>query len=251
MLPQGMFSVAVATVLFPSLSRLASRAPTWRLPRTVADRVCGRSRSCSSRRASSAPCSPSRSSGSSTSAASSRRTRRRSSRAALAAFSLGLTFNGMMLLLNRAFFSLQSHWIPTLVALGEPRLNAALDLVLLPRSGSGAMPLATSIVEHRRRRGAARPAPPSARRARAAARHRCDSVLRITAASAALGAASRMRSGGVLDDALWPQLPRAGRLGRRRARGRWPWSYLVACRALGVRELAGAAIVARRASGAP
>ena len=37
---------------------------------------------------------------------------------ALAAFSLGLTFNGMMLMLNRGFFSLQAPWMPTLVALG-------------------------------------------------------------------------------------------------------------------------------------
>ena len=39
--------------------------------------------------------------------------------ASLAAFALGLTFNGTMLMLNRAFFSLQSNWIPTLVALGN------------------------------------------------------------------------------------------------------------------------------------
>ena len=29
MLPQGMFSVAIATVLFPTLSRLAAHEPRW------------------------------------------------------------------------------------------------------------------------------------------------------------------------------------------------------------------------------
>src|SRR5206468_2890404 len=37
--------------------------------------------------------------------------------ASLAAFSLGLTFNGTMLMLNRGFFSLQSNWVPALVAI--------------------------------------------------------------------------------------------------------------------------------------
>src|SRR5439155_3234462 len=46
---------------------------------------------------------------------------------ALAAFSAGLTFNGTMLMLNRAFFSLQSNWVPTLIALANLGLNAILD----------------------------------------------------------------------------------------------------------------------------
>ena len=33
MLPQGMFSVAIATVLFPTMSRLAARGDTGRVPR--------------------------------------------------------------------------------------------------------------------------------------------------------------------------------------------------------------------------
>jgi len=44
-----------------------------------------------------------------------------------AASAAGLTFNGMMLMLNRAFFSLPSNWIPTLVALGNLAVNAAPD----------------------------------------------------------------------------------------------------------------------------
>ena len=61
MLPQGMFSVAVATVLFPSLARLAARARHGRLPphelaRPQADLVPARAGEHRH-----APCSPSRS----------------------------------------------------------------------------------------------------------------------------------------------------------------------------------------------
>jgi putative peptidoglycan lipid II flippase len=64
---------------------------------------------------------------------------------ALAAFAAGLTFNGTMLMLNRAFFSLQSPWIPTWVALGNLGLNAALDAVFY-RFGTWGIPLSTTLV---------------------------------------------------------------------------------------------------------
>jgi putative peptidoglycan lipid II flippase len=64
---------------------------------------------------------------------------------ALAAFSAGLVFNGAMLMLNRAFFSLQSNWIPTLVALANLGLNAALDAAFY-RLGIWGIPLSTSLV---------------------------------------------------------------------------------------------------------
>ena len=64
---------------------------------------------------------------------------------ALAAFSGGLAFNGAMLMLNRAFFSLQSNWIPTYVALGNLGLNAALDAVFY-RFGTWGIPLSTTVV---------------------------------------------------------------------------------------------------------
>ena len=145
MLPQGMFSVAVATVLFPSLARLASRGRHRRLPqdgddRDPADRVPARA---GERR--SARCSPSRSCASSTSAATSRRRQTPVVAASLAAFSLGLVFNGFMLMLNRAFFSLQSPWIPTWVALGNLGLNAVLDAAFY-RFGIWGIPLSTSLV---------------------------------------------------------------------------------------------------------
>jgi len=63
---------------------------------------------------------------------------------ALAAFSLGLFFNGAMLMLNRAFFSLKSNWVPTSVALGNLALNAVLDAVFY-RFGVWGIPLSTSV----------------------------------------------------------------------------------------------------------
>jgi putative peptidoglycan lipid II flippase len=64
---------------------------------------------------------------------------------ALAAFMVGLFFNGAMLMLNRAFFSLQSPWIPTYIAVGNLVLNVALAAALY-RIGIWGIPLATSIV---------------------------------------------------------------------------------------------------------
>ena len=64
---------------------------------------------------------------------------------ARAAFAAGLAFNGAMLMLNRAFFSLQNAWIPTAVALANLALNAALDAAFY-RLGIWGIPLATSIV---------------------------------------------------------------------------------------------------------
>jgi len=63
----------------------------------------------------------------------------------LAAFSAGLVFNGAMLMLNRAFFSLQSNWVPTVIALGNLFLNAILDLAFY-RLGTWGIPLSTAIV---------------------------------------------------------------------------------------------------------
>ena len=46
MLPQGMFSVALATVLFPTLSRYAARHDLDGLRATHGDRRCARSSCC-------------------------------------------------------------------------------------------------------------------------------------------------------------------------------------------------------------
>jgi putative peptidoglycan lipid II flippase len=144
MLPQGMFSVAVATVLFPSLSRAAARGdmPAVRatlstglrqiafllIPASVLSAVLAEPivRLLYQRGHFTAH--------QTTVVA-----------AALAAFAAGLTFNGTMLMLNRAFFSLQSNWVPTGIALGNLALNAALDGAFY-RFGTWGIPLSTSVV---------------------------------------------------------------------------------------------------------
>jgi len=143
MLPQGMFSVAIATVLFPTLSRLASRGDL----RAFADQVSGGIRQIAFLLAPTAVVSavlaepiirilyqrghwhPAQTP---------------VVAGALAAFSAGLVFNGCMLMLNRAFFSLQSNWIPTWVALGNLGLNAILDFAFY-RFGTWGIPLATAV----------------------------------------------------------------------------------------------------------
>jgi putative peptidoglycan lipid II flippase len=144
MLPQGMFSVAIATVLFPTMSRLASRGDLDGFRDTVARGIrlitftllpaAGLSivlaspiiRILYQRNAWTPAQTP-------------------VCAACLAAFSVGLVFNGAMLMLNRAFFSLQSNWIPTLVALGNLCLNALLDYLFYP-FGAWGIPLSTAFV---------------------------------------------------------------------------------------------------------
>jgi putative peptidoglycan lipid II flippase len=143
MLPQGMFSVAIATVLFPSLARLAARgdidgfrATVGRglrqiafllVPAAVVSAVLAEPiiRMLYQRGAWHPNQTP-------------------VAAACLAAFSAGLVFNGAMLMLNRAFFSLQSNWIPTVVALGNLILNALLDLAFY-RFGTWGIPLSTAV----------------------------------------------------------------------------------------------------------
>ena len=144
MLPQGMFSVAVATVLFPSLARLASRRDmdgfrrmVARGTRQIAFLLIPASIACAvladpivrvvyQRGDFTAAQTP-------------------ATAGALAAFSLGLAFNGFMLMFNRAFFSLQRPWLPTWVALGNLGLNAVLDAAFY-RFGIWGIPLSTSLV---------------------------------------------------------------------------------------------------------
>lgn len=143
-LPQGIFSVAVSTVLFPALSRMAARedhegmgdvittgtrqiffllvpssvflavlaTPVTRLvfergefDAAATDLTAG----------------------------------------ALFYFAFGLVFNGASLLLIRAFFSLQEPWTPTRIAGAAVAFNAILDLILIIPFGTGGIPLATSI----------------------------------------------------------------------------------------------------------
>ncbi|HET9460645.1 MAG TPA: lipid II flippase MurJ, partial [Gaiellaceae bacterium] len=63
----------------------------------------------------------------------------------LQAFSIGLVFNGWMLILNRSFYAVQTNWTPTAIALGAVVLNAVFD-TLFYRLGIWGIPLATSTV---------------------------------------------------------------------------------------------------------
>ena len=143
MLPQGMFSVAVATVLYPSLARLATRGDMRGFRNTVTSGlgqinflllpaavvsivlaepiirlVYERGAFDPEETTVVAQC--------------------------LAAFSIGLAFNGMMLMLNRGFFSLQAPWTPTAIALVVVVFNTALYFVFYP-VGAWAVPLAISL----------------------------------------------------------------------------------------------------------
>ena len=231
MLPQGMFSVAIATVLFPRLSRLATREDTTGFRHTVAlglrqiaftlvpasvftailatpiTRIVYE-------RGAWGPEATAATAG------------------ALAAFSLGLTFNGAMLMLNRAFFSLQRPWTPTVIAFGNLALNVALAAALY-RVGIWGIPLATSLanvagtaallVVFRRRLGNIEFV------------ETAGAVVRITIASAALAVVA-YPVWHVLDDALGRSLGgQLASLGSALVAG--SAAYVISCRLLGVREL--------------
>jgi putative peptidoglycan lipid II flippase len=144
MLPQGVFAVAITTVLFPTLSRLAARgdlagfrttissglrqlafllipasAVTAVLAEPIIRILFQRGQWAPYQTPIVADC--------------------------LAAFTAGLFFNGIMLLFGRGFFSLQLNWIPTTIALGDLGLNAILDASFY-RFGTWGIPLATAVV---------------------------------------------------------------------------------------------------------
>jgi putative peptidoglycan lipid II flippase len=144
MLPQGIFSVAVATVLFPMLARLAARGDTAGLRRMldgglrqiafllvpagllsivlaepIVRLVYQRGEFTAEDTVIVAQC--------------------------LQAFSIGLVFNGWMLILNRSFYAVQTNWTPTAIALGAVALNAIFDTIFY-RLGIWGIPLATSTV---------------------------------------------------------------------------------------------------------
>jgi putative peptidoglycan lipid II flippase len=145
MLPQGMFAVAIATVLFPTLSRFAARedaaglrltlgsgirqllfllVPTAVLILILSDQMTqvlyqrGEFDSAQTQLVSEA----------------------------LFYFAFSLPFAGINLLLIRTFFSLQRPWVPTLIALANLGVNAGLDAVLYKPIGIGGIPLSTAIV---------------------------------------------------------------------------------------------------------
>jgi putative peptidoglycan lipid II flippase len=231
MLPQGMFSVAIATVLFPSLARLAARGDDAGFRNTVGLGI----------RQIAFMLVPASAVSAVLAEPITRLVYQRGAfestqtpvvAGALAAFSAGLFFNGMMLLLNRAFFSLQENWIPTLVALGNLVLNAALDTAFY-RLGTWGIPLATSIVNVagtvvlflllRRRLG------------RLELRETIDSVARIVVASVAVAGASFGVWYGIDQAAGRAFAGQLASVGIALVAG--TAVYLLACRALKVREL--------------
>jgi putative peptidoglycan lipid II flippase len=231
MLPQGIFSVAVATILFPTLARLAARndMPAFRTTSASGLRLIGFLLFPAS---------------AATAALATPIVRLVYQHGAftpdqtkvvaqcLAAFALGLTFNGYMLMLNRSFFSLQSPWVPTTVALLNLGLNGVLDAVFY-RFGTWGIPLSTSVVNIagtvallwflRRRIG------------RIELKETIRSTVLVVVASAALA---------VVSHELWATLDSA--LGRSigaqiasllLALGAGAATYLAVCLLLGVREL--------------
>ena len=231
MLPQGMFSVAVATVLFPALARLAARNDMsgfrdlvstglrqinfLLLPAAAASAVLAEPivRLLYERGRFDPEETP-------------------VVAAALAAFALGLAFNGMMLMLNRAFFSLQLPWLPTAVALGNVAFNVALYAALY-RVGTWGIPLAVSIANIAGT--AALVALLRRRLGRLDMTATVASFVRVAVASALLaGVAYAVWFG--LDDALGRTFP-AQLTSVSAALIAGGLVYLAACRLLGVREI--------------
>ena len=144
LLPQGVFSVAISTVLFPTISRLAARDDLIGLRQTIASgmrQIFFMLLPASAfllvlsepvvklvfQRGEFGPQSTSLTSG------------------ALFFFAIGLAFNGASLLVIRAFFSMQIPWLPTKVAALGVVLNLVLDAILYKPMGTNGIPLSTSI----------------------------------------------------------------------------------------------------------
>jgi putative peptidoglycan lipid II flippase len=145
MLPQGVFAVALATVIFPTLSRLVARedhtalrstlahgmrqmlfllVPTTAILLVLSDPITqviyqrGQFDAAQTDLVSEA----------------------------LFFFAFSLPFAGVNLILIRTFFSLQRPWTPTAIALANLGVNAGLDALLYKPMGIGGIPLSTAIV---------------------------------------------------------------------------------------------------------
>lgn len=143
--PEALFAIAVGTVLFPTLSRIAARGDRdkFRSTLTLGVRVIffmlipasafilvlsepivrlayehGRFTAENTELVSSA----------------------------LFFFAFGSAFSGCSALLTRGFFSLGRPWLPTIAAVGNLAVNALLNWLLIKPFGLGGIPLSTSIV---------------------------------------------------------------------------------------------------------
>jgi putative peptidoglycan lipid II flippase len=144
MLPQGMFSVAVATVLFPALSRFAARRDLEGLRALLARGM----------RQISLLLIPA---AAATLALATPITRLIYQHGAFGAqsthevstalfwFSFSLPFSGLNLLLTRTFFSLQQPWLPTTLALGSLVVNLVVSLALYSPLGIAGPVIGTAV----------------------------------------------------------------------------------------------------------
>ncbi len=144
MLPQGVFSVALATVLFPTLSRLVARGDIDGLRGTMGNGL----RQICLFLIPAAAC---------TIALATPITRLVYQRGAFGAasteqvstalfwFSFSLPFAGANLLLTRTFFSLQRPWEPTLLALGSLVVNVVVSLALYGPLGIAGPVIGTAV----------------------------------------------------------------------------------------------------------
>ena len=144
MLPQGMFSVAVATVLFPALSRLAARRDFDGLRRASGNGVRQIALLLIPAAVGTAVLAEPLTrlvyqrgefGTASTDAVSE----------ALFWFSFSLPFAGANLLLTRTFFSLQRPWVPTALAGVTLLVNAAVSFALYKPLGIGGVVLGTAV----------------------------------------------------------------------------------------------------------
>jgi putative peptidoglycan lipid II flippase len=144
MLPQGIFSVAVATVLFPMLSRLAARGDRAGLRAVTANGLRQIALLLIPAAAATAvlatPIVRLVFQRGEFDAESTRLTAQ-----ALFWFSFSLPLNGFNLLLTRSFFALQRPWTPTALAAGSLVVNAAVSLALYKPLGIAGLVLGTVI----------------------------------------------------------------------------------------------------------
>jgi len=144
MLPQGMFSVAVATVLFPQLSRLAARRDFKGLRETIGLGVrqialllipAGAAMFVLAE-----PMVRLVYERGEWDAESTRLTAQ-----ALKWFAFSLPFSGFVLMFTRGFFSLQQPWQPTILALISLVVNTIVSLALVGKYGIGGVILGTIV----------------------------------------------------------------------------------------------------------
>jgi putative peptidoglycan lipid II flippase len=143
-LPQGIFSVAVSTVLFPLISRMAAREDIRGMRSAVTDgtrQIFFLLIPASVFLAFLAePVTRLVFEHSNFDEAATALTSE-----ALLFFTLGLVFNGGSLLFIRSFFALKKTWIPTKIACGTLAVNIVLDALLYGPLGVAGIALATSV----------------------------------------------------------------------------------------------------------